>query len=408
MAFWIAVAFICAVVAGLVLWAALRFPVQTAPTSAYDLPVDRDRLRDLNRSVSRGTLTEEETAHALHQARGASGTARVGLGLGLGLVAGGVIAAVSGSLWLYSQTGAPGAPDLLSTDRIAMVESAGAGAEAGANRLTQASAEDQLGALPAPAASADRLAMVEQLRTVLERRPDDTRGLALLAANEAMVGNFIAARRAQQRLIDLLGDDVTARHHIDQAEMMIFAAGGYVSPEAEDALRAGLTLEPRDGTGRFYAGEMYVQRGRPDLALPIWSDLLRDSDADAPWVPAIRARIRGVATAAGVDPDPDLDLDPAPAAAARGPQPSDMEGLSEDDRQAMIETMVAGLADRLASDGGTPRDWAQLVTAYGVLGRATAARTAYDDALVRFADAPEALAIVEEAFRAAMARTGAQ
>jgi cytochrome c-type biogenesis protein CcmH len=43
-------------------------------------------------------------------------------------------------------------------------------------------------------------------------------------------------------LIDLLGEDATGAHFIDLAEMMILAAGGYVSPEAEAALFAGWSL----------------------------------------------------------------------------------------------------------------------------------------------------------------------
>jgi cytochrome c-type biogenesis protein CcmH len=409
MAFWIAVAFICVVVAGLVLLAALRPGAETAPTAAYDLQVYRDQLRELDKDVARGTLTEEEAARArtevsrrildADRALQATSDPAASSRLGAGLVAVGLVAALAGSVWLYSLIGAPGYPDLPMQGRIAMIE------EARENRPTQDVAEDQVPDRPAPDAEPERLAMVQQLRTVLERRPDDTEGLTLLAANEAMLGNFVAARNAQRRLIDLMGDDATGRHHIDHAEMMIFAAGGYVSPDAEIALRAGLMLEPRDGTGRYYAGEMYAQQGRPDLALPIWSNLLRESSPDAPWVGPIRSQIAEVAFAAGVE------LDPALTAAPRGPTGADMaamDQLSPDDQQAMIETMVAGLSDRLATEGGTPQDWAQLITAYGVLGRTNAAQIVHDDALTVFADAPEAMAIVDRAFRAAMARIGDQ
>ncbi len=409
MAFWIAVAFISVVVAGLVLLAALRPGAATAPTAAYDLQVYRDQLRELDRDVTRGTLTEEEATRArtevsrrildADRALQAVGQDPGQSRFGLGFVAVGLIAALAGSVWLYSVIGAPGYPDLPMQGRIAMIE------DARDNRPSQDLAEDQVPASPPVEANPERLALVEQLRTVLEQRPEDTQGLTLLAANEAMLGNFIAARRAQDRLIGLIGDDVTGRHHIDHAEMMIFAAGGYVSPEAEAALRVGLELEPRDGTGRYYAGEMYAQQGRPDLALPIWSNLLRESSPDAPWNDPIRAQIRDVAFAAGVD------LDPALVAAPRGPTGADMaamEGLSPEDQQVMIETMVEGLADRLSTEGGIPQDWAQLITAYGVLGRTNAAQIVHDDALTVFAEFPEALEIVDEAFRAAMARIGDQ
>ena len=203
-------------------------------------------------------------------------------------------------------------------------------------------------------------------------------------------------------MIGLLGEEVTGRHHIDHAEMMIFAAGGYVSPEAEAALERGLVMIPSDGTGRFYLGQMYAQQGRPDLALPLWANLLRESRPDAPWVQPIQLQIGELARAAGVPFDPNV-------VAPRGPSAPDMEAASElpaADQIAMIETMVEGLANRLATEGGTPQDWAQLITAYGVLGRTNAAQIVHDDAQTVFAEFPEALQLIDDAFAAAMAGAG--
>lgn len=411
MTFWIAAGFICVVVTGLVYLAARRPAEVQAPAAAYDLQVYRDQLSELDRDVARGTLSEEEAGRArtevsrrildadraLQEAQRVEGQSRLGTAVvGLGLVA-----TVAGAVYTYSVIGAPGYPDLPIAGRIAMIE------DARDNRPSQDLAEEQVPERPAPEADPERVAMVTQLRTVMEQRPDDTEGLTLLAANEAMLGNFRAAHRAQQRLITLLGNDVTGRHYIDLAEMMIFSAGGYVSPEAEEALRIGLQMEPRDGTGRYYAGEMYAQQGRPDLALPIWSALLQESRPEAPWVPPIRQQIADVAFAAGVDLDPALMADSRP----RGPSAADMEAmgaLDPADQQAMIENMVEGLAERLSTEGGTPQDWAQLITAYGVLGRTNAAQIVHDDAMTTFADFPEALEIVDSAFRAAMARIGAE
>lgn len=411
MTFWIAAGLICVVVAGLVFLAARRPAEVQTPAAAYDLQVYRDQLTELDRDVTRGTLSEEEAARArtevsrrildadraLQEAQRIEGQT----GFGTALVGLGLVATIAGAVWVYSLIGAPGYPDLPMQERISMIE------DARDNRPSQELAEEQVPERPAQDPDPERLALVEQLRTVMERRPDDSEGLTLLAANEAMLGNFRAAHRAQSRLITLLDGDVTGRHYIDLAEMMIFSAGGYVSPEAEQALRIGLEMQPRDGTGRYYAGEMYAQQGRPDLALPIWSQLLSDSRPEAPWVAPIRQQIADVAFAAGVDLDPALLATAAP----RGPTAADMaamQGMDAADQQAMIETMVEGLSDRLATEGGTPQDWAQLITAYGVLGRTNAAQIVHDDALTVFADFPEALEMVDAAFRAAMARIGEQ
>ena len=67
----------------------------------------------------------------------------------------------------------------------------------------------------------------------------------------------------------------------------------------------------------------------------------------------------------------------------------------------MINAMVAGLADRLANEGGTPQEWAQLISAYGVLGDLDKAQVIWDEAKTTFAETPDALAAVAEAARGA-------
>ncbi len=66
--------------------------------------------------------------------------------------------------------------------------------------------------------------------------------------------------------------------------------------------------------------------------------------------------------------------------------------MSEEDRQQMIRGMVERLADRLAEEGGPPEDWARLIAALGVLGETDRARSIWQEAQTRFAEAPAALA----------------
>jgi cytochrome c-type biogenesis protein CcmH len=80
----------------------------------------------------------------------------------------------------------------------------------------------------------------------------------------------------------------------------------------------GLELEPRNGTARYYAGLMYAQQGRPDLAFPIWRNLMAESTADAPWLDPIRLQIEEVAALAG---DACPPRRPAAAPQSAGPRP---------------------------------------------------------------------------------------
>jgi cytochrome c-type biogenesis protein CcmH len=71
--------------------------------------------------------------------------------------------------------------------------------------------------------------------------------------------------------------------------------------------------------------------------------------------------------------------------------------MSGEDRQDMIRGMVARLSDRLATDGGTPQEWARLINALGVLGDLDQARAIYANAQQVFADTPDSMAPITAA-----------
>lgn len=139
---------------------------------------------------------------------------------------------------------------------------------------------------------------------------------------------------------------------------------------------------------------MMVQTGRPDIAFRIWDGLLRRGPEDAPWIAPIRAQIMPVSELAGVDYEM-----PQPTG-ARGPSAADIEAagdMSAEDRMAMIGGMVAGLSDRLATQGGPATDWARLITSLAVLDRTEEARTIYDNATEVFAGDTGSLDIIRRA-----------
>jgi cytochrome c-type biogenesis protein CcmH len=241
--------------------------------------------------------------------------------------------------------------------------------------------------------------LIAKLRTAVADRPKDVQGLRLLAQNEAALGNYAEAVDAWTKLIAARGDAAEAGDYAALADALIFQANGYVSPEAEQALVQALKRDPGNGSSRFNMGLMEAQVGRPDLAFRFWAPLLEKSPPDAPWVPFIRERIEMVAEAAGVD----YTLPPVPGA-TKGPTAEDMQAageMSAEDRQAMIRGMVQQLSDRLATEGGTSAEWAQLITALGVLGETDKAKEIWTEAKGVFAAAPQDLAQVDAAARQA-------
>jgi len=376
--------------------------VGEAPPAAYDLDVYRDQLREIDRDLKRGVLEAEDAerlraevsrkilaADAQLRAGGESG----GQPKALGVAMAGVVVAVitGGGVLLYSQIGAPGYGDLPMATRIANSEAARDA------RLDQDTAEERFTPEPTglpDGTSEDYMALVERLRETVAERPNDQQGLRFLVRSEAALGNMEAARKAQAQLIEVKGEAVTAEDYATLAELMINATNGYVSRDAEAALRDALDRNPRAPTARFYLGLYMTQIDRPDAAFRLWRDLLEESTPDAPWVPPIRAGIEELAARAGER----YEL-PAPEGAP-GPSAGDIEAAQDMDpeaRQQMIRGMVAELANRLAQEGGTAEEWARLINAYGVLGETDRARRIWTEAQAVFADFPRRLATVRAA-----------
>jgi len=399
MLFWIIALAVAALTAVPLLVALLR---GGAGLGLPDIAIYRDQLAEIDRDLARGTLPEAEAERArveisrriLDADRLAASAAPAGAAPRSATLAAGLFASLLlslGASGLYYMLGAPGYPDMPLKQRIAEAEAARAA------RPGQAVAEARLGQPPPAEVDPAHAALVAELRAVLAERPGDIQGLTLLARNEATLGDFRAAHAAQAQLVSAKGMAAEAADYTALAHYLVLAAGGYVSPEAEAALTEALSRDQSDPVARYYSGLLFTQTGRPDLAFRFWAALLADSPPDAPWVAPIRAEIGQLAFLAG-----QADYQPPPA--SRGPSAADLEaaaGMDPDAQAAMIRGMVAGLAERLASEGGPASDWAQLIRAYGVLGEAETAAPILAEARAVFAGDPAGLAEIEAAARAA-------
>jgi cytochrome c-type biogenesis protein CcmH len=388
MLFWIIAAALAALVLA-TLWRASAGGAGSLGSAERDLTVYRDQLAEVDRDLARGVIGAEEAGRArveisrrilaADKARAAGGAAGRGPGLAVPVLA---LLALAGAGALYLRLGTPEMPDMPMSTRLAAAEALKA------ERPTQAEAEAAVppqGAAPDP----EFAALMDRLRASTEERPDVAEGFRLLATYEARLGNFAAAARAKARFIALLPPaEVRADDHAELADLLIRAAGGLVTAEAEAALGATLARDPANGTARFYLGLMEFQTGRPDRSFGLWRALLENGPQDAPWIPYLRENIATVAALAGVDY--------APPAALPGPSAADMAAASEmsaEDRAAMIRTMVEGLETRLGAGGGEAAEWARLIGALGVLGESDRARAAWEAA--RKAHAADAAALAE-------------
>lgn len=368
-----------------------------AVTGGNDVQVYRDQLQEVARDQARGVIGDAEaerlklevSRRLLEADRNASTVVSAHTGTSPVLAVVMAVLVFGGSYLLYGQLGAAGYPDMPLEGRFEAAENA---------RLTRPSQEEVEALRPAREVAQDvdpaHLELMDKLREALKARPDELQGHLLLARNEASLGNFAAARRAQERIIAIKGSAASAADYADYTDLLVLATDGYVSPQAEGAIRRTLTLDPINGTGRYYLGLMQAQTGRPDLAFETWRKLLEESTAIAPWVPPIRAQIERVAFDAGVR----YSLPELPDAGV-GPSAGDVaaaQGMSEEERQEMIRGMVARLSERLATEGGSPQEWSRLIGALGVLDDSEGAAKVWAEAQQVFAASPEALTIVRE------------
>ncbi|WP_420022743.1 c-type cytochrome biogenesis protein CcmI [Cereibacter azotoformans] len=403
--FWILAGVIALGVGAILVQALLRGGRGAAPAAAYDMQVYRDQLREIERDLARATIAAEEadrlkaevSRRLLEADRAARSGERDGRAPGSAAIAaaGAVLLLLGGSFAAYLDLGAPGYPDMPLAARMADADAAYR------ERPSQAEAEARMAASHAstrPEPDPQFVELMEKLREAVTRNPNDIRGQELLARNEAALGNYAAAARAQEQVIALSQPKATAEDHAALAELMILAAGGAVSPEAEAQLTEALRIDPSNGTARYYSGLLLAQTGRPDMAFRLWRALLEGSRPGDPWVAPLRAQIEELAWLAGAK----YQLPPAPAdePGAPGPTQEEMQAAGEmtpEQRQEMVRGMVEGLNQRLATEGGTASEWARLISALGVLGETDRARAIYGEAMGRFEGREPDLAAIRAA-----------
>ncbi len=372
---------------------------KAAKAAELDVQVYKDQLQSLDSELERGVLSGEEADAAKLEIsrrllaadkRAQAEDVAVGTGVSKPLLA--VIALVlfGGSLGLYAMLGNPKLPDQPLVKRLETAKIARD------NRPNQAQAETQIEAAAAPLdIPADYLELIVTLRETMKQHPNDIEGWKLLALHEARVGDLRAAWRAKDKVITLLGDAASGNDYAELAEYMIVATNGYVSTDAEAALAKALKRDAKSPRARYYSGLALAQNGRPDVAYRMWVGLLEEGPEDAPWIGLIRGQIGAVARAAGINTvNPD----------APGPSSEQVEAagnMTPEERQEMIRGMVAGLAERLTAEGGTPAEWARLIRAYGTLGETGKAAKSWTEARKVFDGNADALAVLLEAAQAA-------
>jgi cytochrome c-type biogenesis protein CcmH len=260
-----------------------------------------------------------------------------------------------------------------------------------ASRGTPVAAGRDVAERPADAPRAAQPDLVASVASLTQKLASGAGGVdewRRLARAQADLGRWQDSAESYRRLAALTGG--STEDAAGYGEVLVLAAKGVVTPVARTVFSGALVRDPSNMSARYYLGLADAQTGNPAAAVERWRRLEADAPSDARWLTTLRRQIAAAATMAGRDAPaatpaapPDSAATPASGSAPGGPSAADVEAveaLPQDQRLAMIRSMVERLAARLET---TPDDfdgWRRLARSYGVLGEKRQAAAAAERA----------------------------
>lgn len=352
MLFWVAAAVLTIVCVAAALAPLMRGASRADAPADHDLEVYKDQLAEIDRDGAAGLIAREDAATARAEVArrilkvsaesgGGAAVPAVRLNRMLALAVAALLPVIS---WgAYSKLGAPEIPD----QPIAAREN------------------------PADNSIETLVAKAEEH---LANNPDDGRGWDVLAPIYARMGRYDDAVNAFSRAIKL--NTPSAARESGLGEALTGAAGGSVTAEARSAFVRALALDPKEPKAQLFLAVSLVQTGKPAEAKTALEAQLAAAPEDAPWRPVIVNALASLEKS-------------SMGRIAKGPSEAEVDAaaqMSGEDRIAMIETMVAGLAERLKANPDNMSDWQKLIRSYVVMGRRVEALKALESAQSAFKD----------------------
>ncbi|MGV6821105.1 MAG: c-type cytochrome biogenesis protein CcmI [Parvularcula sp.] len=345
---------------------------KTATASDRESRIYQDQLAELDRDRARGVLSADQEKSARteierrllsalrRQDRNFASESRLGrFALVIGIASVPIFAGV-----LYLSLGSPEQPDAPFASRDRMADAINT----------------------APGTHAEMRARITALEERLAATPDDLEGQALLARSYASIGDYGAALEAYAAA-NRLAEGKDVRLAGEYAEVMVLANEGLVPPTATEIFSRILEDFPDDPQATYYIALAESQQGESEQALARLTSLRSNAPSDAPWLPTVDALIA------------ELGGTPPAQGQRRGPTAEQMQAaaaMSDDERAAMISSMVSRLAARLEENPDDVDGWRRLARAYEVLGEPDKAAQAHREVLKRAPNDPAAKAFLNQ------------
>ena len=301
-------------------------------TNLSDIDVYKDQLRELEQDAERGMIDREDAASArleisrrvlkadIQEAAAPRGTQRSAR------IAVSAIVLVPVAAWAgYMASGSPQMPD----QPIAL-------------------------RMNAPAENASIEVLLARTESHLAANPMDGKGWDVIAPVYLRLGQFEKAATAFNKSLEINGPSF--KSEIGLAEALAGRNDGIIGPDSEDAYKRAALLEPDHPQPPVMLATAAAQRGDVETARSSFKEILAKAPKDAPWRSVVEQSLASL-DSAKVQP---------------GPSGADVEaaaGMSTGDRQAMIESMVAGLDAKLKSNPADKDGWLRLIRSYAVLGK---------------------------------------
>jgi len=323
MLFWIAAALLTLVVTVFVIYPITRAPKSATSNADYDKEIYRARISEIDSDLRVDRISADEAAAAkaeegrrlidVAKAEHKAISARIGQ-FRKPLIAAVVIFVPLVTLVMYLASGLPNFPD----QSLALRNDI----DPQRQEITR---------------------LLERAETRLTESPDDGRGWDALAPVYLRLGRVDDAITAYRNAIRLNGE--SALRVTSLGEALVLKSQGLVNSDARELFESAAKMVPADPKPKFYLAMSLGQSGQHESAINAWNALLEGAPKEAAWVRVATEQLNQQLISVG---RPTIEISSPDE--LRGPNSEDIKNagqMSAEDRNAMIEGMVASLAEKL-------------------------------------------------------------